>query len=129
MLALIFATVMAMPAAAQVDADLATIATHIDMTSFRNSIGPRRQDGLSTPAEYGFTEIETVDDLVTLSRADGSWLFSFRLLDDKDTLAVCITDRAKNGGSYFTVTAYGLTLDGDLYKAGEPLPDRPDCQP
>lgn len=128
MLALIFAAIIALPATAPLTPDIATIAAQLDMTSFRNSTGPRRQDGLVTPADYGFTEIETGDGIVTLTRPDESWLLSLRLLDDAEPLAVCITDRAQNGGSYFTVTAYALTLDGAFYKAGEPLPERPDCQ-
>lgn len=77
------------------------IAELVDVTSFPNSIGPRRQDGLRTFKDYGFTDVRLVDETVELYEADGSWMFAITVLLSEDNRAVlCILDRALGGPTY-----------------------------
>lgn len=104
------------------------IAGMIDLTSFPNSTGPRREDGLRTFADYGFTEVTVVDGTAELREADGSWMFAVTVLSgDGDRAVICVVDRALGGPSYHTQDPVMFELrDGMLVANGEAVVD-PGC--
>jgi len=105
------------------------IAQALDVSSFPNSTGPRRQEGARTLADYGFTEVEVEGDTVSLFEPDRSWVFAVRVIAaEAGTATLCVTDRALNGGSYFTVRPLVVVADetGLLVATGA-MPDLPEC--
>jgi hypothetical protein len=101
------------------------VARNLDLTSFQNSVGPRRRAGKKTPEDYGFIRIDQVGSLATMTEKDGSWEITVTLIsNDGPDATICFTDTALNGGSYRAQAA--LTVHRDLrdglYRA---LPDRP----
>lgn len=56
-------------------ADPVAVATRLDITSFPNSIGPRRKEGLRTFADYDFTSVVRDGNAAVLDAADKSWTF------------------------------------------------------
>lgn len=105
------------------------IAELVDVTSFPSSIGPRRQDGLKTFEDYGFTDVRLVDETVELYEADGSWMFAITVMYSDDNRAIlCILDRALNGGTYDAQkpTAFVPTSDRLLVATAEDVVD-PNC--
>ena len=98
-------------------ADPVAVATKLDITSFPNSTGPRRKEGLRTFADYGFTSVARDGNAAVLDAADKSWTFR-----------VSILDRALNGGSYFSVKPIEVAQGKDgLFRAtGNPVAD-PNC--
>ena len=84
------------------------IAEQIDVTSFRNSIGPRREPGLKTFSDYGFTESDRDGHTARLTDKERSWMFGVTVAEASDErLVLCILDQALNGGSYRTLSAIG----------------------
>ncbi len=109
--------------------DPVAIATKLDVTSFANSLGPRRKEGLRTFADYGFTQVVRDGSAAVFEAADKSWTFRVTLLDRSDkAMKLCVLDRALNGGSYFSVKPIEVAPGKDgLYRAtGNPVAD-PDC--
>lgn len=110
-------------------ADPLIIAGRLDVTSFPNSLGPRRKEGLRTFADYGFTKVTRDGNAAVLEPADGSWTFRVTLIgsDDK-VLKLCILDRALDGASYFSVKPIEVAQGKDgLFRAtGNPVAD-PNC--
>jgi hypothetical protein len=119
---------LGLPAAAQEVAPQ-TVADALDMTSFRNSIGPRRAEGARTLADYGFVHSESEGNTAYYEDAEGGWRFSIGLISlDGKTATLCITDKAQNGGSYFTRKPLVAELDADgLYRASTIEPAVPEC--
>ncbi|MDH4745182.1 hypothetical protein OMP43_14270 [Sphingomonas sp. CBMAI 2297] len=110
-------------------ADPVAVATKLDITSFPNSTGPRRKEGLRTFADYGFTSVARDGNAAVLDAADKSWTFRVSILDRGDkAMKLCILDRALNGGSYFSVKPIEVTQGKDgLFRAtGNPVAD-PNC--
>jgi hypothetical protein len=106
-----------------------TVARNLDLTSFANSVGPRRRPGARLPAEYGFTQVDGDDSLAVLSERDRSWELSVELISrDGDNVVICFGDTARNGGSYHVQEALALHkgLDG-VYRALEDRPSIPSC--
>ena len=101
------------------DRDLAKfVFEHLDLTSFRNSTGPRRRAG-----QRFFKDLNVHPDQVSETEAastQGEWLYSVKVLRTYDyngdgtvEVLVCFSDIAQNGGSYFTVNSYVLQfVDG-----------------
>ncbi|MDB5457573.1 MAG: hypothetical protein JWP92_3158 [Caulobacter sp.] len=106
------------------------VVDRLDMTSFRNSIGPRRSPTLKTLADYGFTQREETSFSVTVLQADGGWMYDVGVLSTEgDRTVICVTDRALNGGSYYSVVPVEVTPgpDGLLRATGRALTD-PRCE-
>jgi hypothetical protein len=127
------AALLALPfsaaAASLAELSPAEVAALIDATSFPNSIGPRREDGLKTYADYGFTTVEVVDKTAELYQDDRSWMVAVTVLRTEGEHAVlCILDRALGGPTYHTQDAkvFELRDDGLLAATGEELTD-PAC--
>lgn len=73
----------------------------LDLTSFRNSTGPRRRPEAKTPADHGFTQVVRTRDGVELYRDDQSWMMTVRVLEDgPEKKLLCIGDFAMSGGTY-----------------------------
>ena len=106
------------------------VADRLDLRSFRNSTGPRRQAHLRTPADYGFTHVEATRDGVELWQEDRSWFISLRVVSqDAQGSVVCFHDRAMNGGSYNTEQALRVSPEADgLYRALPEQPIIPGCK-
>lgn len=110
-------------------ADPVAVTTKLDITSFPNSTGPRRKEGLRTFADYGFTSVARDGNAAVLDAADKSWTFRVSILDRGDkAMKLCILDRALNGGSYFSVKPIEVAQGKDgLFRAtGNPVAD-PNC--
>jgi hypothetical protein len=91
---------------------------HLDLTSFRNSTGPRRR-----PGQRFYKDLDVHPDQVSETEAAstlGDWLYSVIVLrtydysgDGRPEVLVCFSDIARNGGSYFTINSYVLLfVDG-----------------
>ncbi|WP_206518557.1 hypothetical protein [Stakelama tenebrarum] len=94
--------------------DPAEVAQRLDVTSFPNSITPRREPEKSSFADYGFTQVTREGDAVALQPENGRWVFRIRLLGATgDTLRICVLDRALDGGTYFTVAPIEIAEDDD----------------
>ncbi len=87
---------------------VSTVVEKLDVTSFRNSIGPRRQGGKHTFRDYGFVLIQSGDRRAVVREAGGPWEFIITLLGS-EPVTICLEDKARNGGSYHTQHAYVLT--------------------
>lgn len=109
------------------------IAAIVDVRSFPNSLGPRRQDDLRTFRDYGFTDATITGDTVELREQDGSWMFGITILvAGDDHVVLCILDRAIGGPSYDAQgpVAFAMDVEGLLVATGEDLvapgcPSRP----
>lgn len=102
----------------------------LDLTSFRNSTGPSRAEGLKRPHDWGFARVVTRDDVVALERP-GDWIVGLRTIRwTPEGFIVCFTDKALNGGSYNAQSTLRLTNDGlGGFKAQETLAPDPTCLP
>lgn len=93
--------------------DLAAfIFRNLDLSTFRNSTGPKRTDETSFP-ELGISMTSATPDIAEHNGPD--WLYRLEILrrqdfngDGYEEVAVCFSDFAQNGGSYATRTP--LTL-------------------
>lgn len=85
----------------------------LDMTSFRNSIGPGRAADRHTLAQYGFTDRSSFDDGWAYAKmADNSWQFGiFVLTNGKKVKQLCVTDDALGGPTYHTTIAIEVRRD------------------
>ncbi len=91
----------------------AGIARDIDITSFPNSIGPRKAPGKWSLASYGFTEMTGEGLSVEVWLPDHTWSFGLTLLNSSYPYTdVCITDTAHNGGTYRSERAVRFESDG-----------------
>ena len=130
--ALAAASLFALPPAAAsglVDLQPVAVAGKIDVTSFPNSIEPRREEGLRTFGDYGFSEIDWVDPTVELYEPDRSWMFGITVLGaSPDRLLLCVLDMALGGPTYHTQDALEFRAgdDGLLIATGATIVD-PAC--
>ena len=91
------------PAASAEADDVSALIDRLDLTSFPNSVGPRRVAGKSTFADYGFTAIERSHRGAVLTTEDRGWMMEFEVVsDDRQSLQLCFHDR-------------GLQRPGDIF--------------
>lgn len=78
------------------------VVEHLDVTSFPNSIGPRREPNKRTLLDYGYSTVTYHgDENAALQSPDRDWAMGVTVLAQDETGAViCWTDKAENGGSY-----------------------------
>jgi hypothetical protein len=95
------------------------VARNLDVTSFPNSIGPRRERGKKRFVDYGVTRFTRTPDGVAVEEPDHSWLFEISILTDRGVRKViCFEDKNTGGGSYHTVDAMEVKRGRDgLYRA------------
>ncbi len=84
------------------------VIAKLDLTSFNNSIGPRREKGKHTFEDYGFALSQSDEKKAVVREPDGSWEFVVTLLPGTESIKICLEDKALNGGSYHTQHAYML---------------------
>ena len=89
------------------------LVENLDLSTFRNSLGPRRSEARRTFATLGIVPTQVQTDSVVLE--DNAWFYSLRILrrtdinrDGFEDLEVCFTDRAKQG-TYSTQQALLIT--------------------
>ncbi len=95
------------------DNDLAKfVFEHLDLSSFRNSTGPRRRAGQRFFKDLGVRPSQVS---ATEASTDGEWRFSVRILGKRDynkdgveEVLICFSDVAQQGGSYLTRSSYIL---------------------
>jgi hypothetical protein len=107
----------------------AEMIKNLDMTSFANSIGPRRKPGAYTLAQYGFTSFTSFGDgWAEAEEADHSWSFRIFVLNNGDRKKrLCVIDAA-HGGTYHTTEAVDVAPSaGGLWKATSVLGQVPGC--
>jgi len=90
-----------------------SIIAKLDLTSFPNSVGPRRTEGKKSFADYGFVPTDT-DAKGAVLTAEFRWDMSFTILSSTDKeVHICFWDRALNGGTYNSTSALSLTKRSD----------------
>ena len=102
----------------------------VDLRSFPNSTGPRREEQLRTFADYGFTEIIVVEGTVELYDEDRSWMFGVTVLETSgDRAILCILDRALGTPTYHAndAVAFELGAEALLVATGEEI-EFPECR-
>ena len=90
--------------------DAAALFEALDIASFRNSVGPRREPGQRRFADLGVAVTDATADRAE-SHRPGDWLYALTVLargdangDGAPDVTVCFEDRALNGGTYNTST-------------------------
>lgn len=103
----------------------------LDLTSFRNSTGPRREVGLRRPVDWAFSGLSIAGGQASLERPKDGWTISLEILrTTSDGVIACFNDQARNGGSYSAQTALHIVRDdvGGYRVVDETVRD-PDCPP
>jgi hypothetical protein len=106
------------------------IAAMVDLRSFANSTGPRREEHLRTFADYGFTDVTIVDGTVELYNEDRSWMFAVTPLETTEDRAIlCILDQALGEPTYHSndAVAFELGAEALLVATGEEI-EFPECR-
>jgi hypothetical protein len=71
------------------------IIDRLDLTSFDNSVGPRREANKRTFSDYGFTMVERTEKGARLYRQEGGWMMGFDVLSASPTsVQLCFVDSA-----------------------------------
>ena len=97
--------------AASVDvSEVDGVIKNLDLTSFPNSVGPRRLPGKSTFADYGFVRVKRAIAGAEVVRDDKAWLMGFRIVSANPTsLRLCFYDRALGRPGDVFVPTYNST--------------------
>lgn len=100
--------------------DLNTIIKKLDVTSFRNSLGPRSLPKGTTLPSVGFNKSVDYKDsnMAGLTNEENAWTYSIKeLKKHNENVVVCFYDYASPGqGSYRSVELLTLTkTDNGLY--------------
>lgn len=108
----------------------AEVLQYLDMTSFRNSLGPRREPGLRVPSDWGFSEL-TIDNGHATLEEPGEWEFSLGIIRiARDGVIACFYDRARNGGTYNAQQALRIVRDkAGGYRVADQNIIEPSCPP
>lgn len=86
------------------------VIQNLDLTSFRNSVGPRRLPGKTTFADYDFVLVEQTPAGARLLRTDRSWEMSFIILSaGPGRLQLCFHDSALKGPGQTFRPTYNAT--------------------
>jgi len=76
------------------DGEIDSVIKNLDLTTFPNSIGPRRTPGKTTFSEYGFVHVEKIVHGANLVEKDKGWMMSFKILSSApESLRLCFHDR------------------------------------
>jgi len=101
------------------------VIARLDVTSFPNSIGPRRQKGKKTFADYGFKRVTMTRNGADLIQAFGDnddWLMSIEVLRASSSeILICLQDKAENGGTYNSVEPISVRVGHQRLWRGVPL--------
>ncbi|WP_420455887.1 hypothetical protein [Rubrivirga sp.] len=122
------------PASGLDHAEAGRLLSELDLSSFRNSTGPRREPSQRTLADLGVAVTQAGGDRAE-ARSD-SWLYALTVLarsdangDGEPDVSLCFEDRALNSGSYDTRTALLVQRVGGRWVAlrFEPTAECPDA--
>jgi hypothetical protein len=92
--------------AAEVDA----VIKNLDLSTFPNSVGPRRMPGKKTFADYGFIRVEKTTSAAKLVHEDNGWLMSFDVISaNSQSLRLCFHDRGLVRPGYSIAPSYDST--------------------
>lgn len=98
------------PAVSVDESEVNDVIKKLDLTSFPNSVGPRRVTGKSTFEDYGFVHVKKTLTGAELVLDDKSWLMSFRIVSaNAASLRICFYDRALGKPGDGFVPAYNAT--------------------
>lgn len=93
------------------------VFARLDLTTFRNSTGPKREPGQRFFSDLGIRPTEISEAAATHDGED--WLYSVLVLGRRDfngdgfeEVAICFNDKAQNGGTYNTQKPLLLQLFG-----------------
>jgi len=91
------------------------VVERLDVTSFPNSMGPRREQGKTTLLDYGYGIVTYHGEKdVVLKSQERDWTIGVTVLSQGESGAViCWTDKAENGGSYNVQTALKVRLEAN----------------
>ncbi len=96
--------------------DVDQIVHRLDLTSFANSVAPRREPDKHSFADYGFTRVEAQAHGAVLTEDDDEWQMAFDIVAiTPDTIDICFHDQALRrpgqdaGSSYNTTSALRIT--------------------
>jgi hypothetical protein len=111
---LIILTALAVSGSAQAASpDVGTINAiikNLNLTSFPNSVGPRRLPGRTSFADYGFVIVEKSANGASIFSKDKGWVMSFRVLSTGPrSLQLCFHDRGLARPGDATVPSYNAT--------------------
>jgi hypothetical protein len=110
---------------------------HIDLTTFRNSTGPRRKPGQRLFSDLGIRPGEATESRVVSALSD--WTYVIQVLGRRDyngdgveEVAICFSDAAANGGNYRASNPYLVQiLDGRVVALAfeiDSLPEARGCE-
>lgn len=86
------------------------IIRNLDLTSFPNSVGPRRITGKTSFADYGFVRVEKTEDGANLEAEDKGWIMGFRVISaGPQSLQLCFTDRGEGRPGDVSAPSYNAT--------------------
>lgn len=81
----------------------AFIVEKLDLTSLPSAIGPKREKGKKTLADYGYTVQMVEDNKTTVTGAGGAKQMSFKVLEQKASgIYVCVAEPDQSGGEIKT---------------------------
>ena len=107
-----FLAILSVVASMQSAPSAADILQGLDLTSFRNSTGPSRAEGLRRPADWSFSRLTVEEERASLERPGNSWVISLRIIRrTPDGVIACFSDRAQNGGTYDAQKALRIVPD------------------
>lgn len=112
------------------------VIKHLDLTTFPNSVGPRRMPGKTTFADYGFVRVEKTVNGAKLVRDDKGWTMGFTIISaGPKSLRICFYDQglARPGDirapSYNATSALLVSKSRrGVWAAKQVLAGLPDCQ-
>lgn len=106
------------------------ILSQLDLTSFPNSTGPRRQSRLHTPGDYGFTKQGKGEGgWARLSEPNGDWSLSALLIEDgRASKTICFVDAGGGGATYRATETLQVKREPDGRWTAVRVGDRPGCR-
>jgi hypothetical protein len=83
---------------------------NLDLTTFPNSVGPRRTPGKRTLADYGFVEVKKTVGGANVVQDDRGWMMGFTIISaGPKVLRVCFYDRGLNKPGDVRAPSYNTT--------------------
>lgn len=90
--------------------DVDGVVRKLDLTSFPNSVGPRRMPGKTTFADYGFRHVGKTAEGARLVKDDEGWEMSFSIISAGPTsLRLCFHDKGLRRPGDVKAPSYNAT--------------------
>ncbi len=116
------------------DPQAADILSKLDMTTFRNSLRPRSEEGMKRPADWRFADPASEGGWAYLTQEVAgrpAWTIGLRIIRrEGEAVVACFSDRAQNGGTYAARSALRIVRDdaGGYHVVQQGL-EEPTCRP